>query len=168
MRYFIVSGAPSTGKTTTLNAICGWLLDRGYVGEDVGSDDKKYVPITSCLVQNVGDFSYMLHKGDLGILVHSATDDEENINILDTLIREYKPDIVITSCRDYLDSPRQYLCQTLGFTNDYVLDRKNEHVREFPLAKITRRRNWSEPYIWYFNTTTDIIKTMLMAAPYNL
>lgn len=168
MHYFILSGAPSTGKTSTLNAICGWLQTRGYSGRDVNPDGRVYIPVTTCPAPSMSDFSYMLHKGSLGVLVHSATDDRYNIDILADLIQNLKPDVVITSCRDYLDWPRQYLCQTLGLTDDYVLDRKNPQVREFPLAKITRRKNWNDSYIWYFNTTTNIIENMLMATPYNL
>lgn len=36
------------------------------------------------------------------ILLHSATDDAHNINLLAGFISEYNPDIVISSYRDYL------------------------------------------------------------------
>lgn len=49
------------------------------------------------------------------ILLHSATDDAHNINLLAGFISEYNPDIVISSYRDYLDWPRDYLCQKLNF-----------------------------------------------------
>ncbi|WP_302603927.1 hypothetical protein [uncultured Alistipes sp.] len=168
MQYFFISGAPSTGKTTTINAVCGWLQTRGYSGRDVDPYGRIYSPITTYLASGVQDFSYMLYKGEFGVLVHSATDDQPNIDILVGLIHNLTPDVVITSCRDYPDWPREYLCQTLGLTNDYELNLSNSNVREFPLAKITRRKNWNDPYIWYFRNTTNIIEDMLMAAPYNL
>lgn len=168
MQYFFISGAPSTGKTTTIHAICGWLLSNGYTGGDLRTDGKVYTPSTVFPVIGVDDFSYILQKNGIKVLVHSATDDLPNIAILVGLIHDLTPDVVITSCRDYPDLPREYLCQTLGLTNDYELNLSNPNVREFPLAKITRRKNWNDPYIWYFRNTTNIIENMLMAAPYNL
>lgn len=85
------------------------------------------------------------------ILLHSATDDAHNINLLAGFISEYNPDIVISSYRDYLDWPRDYLCQKLNLENGYELsDPKQQYVQEFPLGKITRRHGRREEiYPWY-------------------
>nr|WP_290016480.1 hypothetical protein [uncultured Alistipes sp.] len=170
MQYFFISGAPFTGKTTTINAVCGWLQNRGYSGQDVDPNGRVYAPITTCPASGVSDFSYMLHKSNLGVLVHSATDDQPNIDILVSLIHSLTPDVVITSCRDYSDPSRLYLCQKLNLVDGYTIGSQQSgvQVKEFPLAKITRRKNWNDPYIWYFVNTTNIIENMLMAAPYNL
>ncbi len=168
MQYFFISGAPSTGKTTTIHAICGWLLSSGYTGGDLRTDGKVYTPSTVFPVIRVDDFSYLLQKDSIKVLVHSATDDAYTIGILDDLIKSQKPNIVISSCRDYPDWPREYLCQTLGLINDYELNLKNSNVREFPLAKITRRANWPNAYDWYFRNTFEIIKEILKASPYRL
>lgn len=104
------------------------------------------------------------------ILLHSATDDAHNINLLAGFISEYNPDIVISSYRDYLDWPRDYLCQKLNLENGYELsDPKQQYVQEFPLGKITRRHGRREEiYPWYFNNTLKNIKKLLMSTPYNL
>lgn len=168
MQYFFISGAPSTGKTMTIHAVCGWLLSNGYVGSDLRTDGKVFTPSTIFPVLGVDDFSYSLQKNGVKVLVHSATDDKDNIDMLGDFIRNHKPDIVITSCRDYLDWPRGYLCQTLGLIDDYELYLKNPNVREFPLAKITRKTNWNHRHIWYFRNTFKIIKDILTAFPYRL
>ena len=168
MQYFFISGASSTGKTTTIHAICGWLLSKGYTGGDLRPDGKVYTPSTGFPVIGVDDFSYILQKNGTKVLVHSATDDTYNVEMLNDLMKNQKPNVVISSCRDFPDWPREYLCQTLGLTNDYVLDLRNPNVREFPLAKITRRTNWTDAYNWYFENTFKMIKEILIDPPYRL
>jgi hypothetical protein len=168
MQYFFLSGAPNTGKTMTIHAICGWLLSIGYIGNDLRQDGQVYIQSTTFPVLRVNDFSFLMQKGGVKVLVHSATDDVYNINMLADFISTYTPDVVISSCRDYLDWPRNYLCQKLGLTNDYELSTNNPSVQEFPMGKITRRNNWSDAHLWYFRNTLKCIKMLLTSTPYSL
>ena len=88
--------------------------------------------------------------------------------MLVSFINQHKPGIVISSCRDYTDKMRDYLCTRLNIQNGYVLASRHAYIQEFPLAKITRRTNRTDPYNWYFENTMLRIKAVLSSAPYGL
>lgn len=167
MEYLFISGAPSVGKTTTVHAVCHWLLSK-YPGTDLRTDgllfDRTAVP--PALATN--DFSFLFDTGDMKVLVHSATDDPYNADMLVSFISRHEPRIVISSCRDYPDKMRDYLCTRLNMQNGHVLASRHAYIQEFPLAKITRRTNWTDPYNWYFENTMLRIKAILSSAPYGL
>ena len=99
MNLFIVSGAPNTGKSTTVYHLCTYLLNLGYVKTDIPYNGKRYSTSTSFPPILANDFSCLLEKEGKKVLIHTATDDVFNIDALVNSINNHKPSIVITTCR---------------------------------------------------------------------
>ena len=122
MKVLFISGAPNTGKSTTIYHICTYLLGRGYTKIiDILYNKHVYLPPTSFPPTPIDDFACLLEKDRIKVLIHTATDDRCNIDWLVNNINKYTPDIVITSCRDYNDWVRDYLCTEMKLTNGYTL-----------------------------------------------
>ena len=170
MQFFFISGSPDSGKTTMVRAVCDWLCSaKGYSYECVNSDGQEYAPLSTFPeIGTVKDFSCILNKNQKTVLVHSATDNGYNIDLLDGYIKKYNPDVVISSCRDFCDWPRTNLCDVLGIVNDEDLCSRNKNVMEFPLAKVTRRTKIVERQRWYLTNIFRYIKEILAKSPYDL
>lgn len=155
MDMLIISGAPDTGKTITIREIYERLLVMGYTDTShENMPEKKDDDFTRTL----------LNLDNKAILIHSATDDEFNINILfDNINNNY--DLVITSCRD-LYHPREYFFRKQKEYQDH--HKISISIEEFPLAKITRRSHWKDAHNWYFNACINQLMNKLTSAPYNL
>ena len=70
MNLFIVSGAPNTGKSTTVYHLCTYLLNLGYVKTDIPYNGKRYSTSTSFPPILANDFSCLLEKEGKKVLIH--------------------------------------------------------------------------------------------------
>jgi len=157
MKFLVISGAPSTGKTTAINKIAEWLTS-GVITTDI---DGNSLPIF--LPNRNGkylDFSIVIILRGKKIIIHSATDDQFN---MDALIEKLKlhPDteIVITSCRD-IYWERDYFTSHIKPFSTFFL--------ESPLGKITRRNDFHIADTWYKNSLLTLHQHILKNNPYNL
>lgn len=157
MKFLVISGAPSTGKTTAINKIAEWLTS-GIITTDV---DSNLLP--SFLPDAKGkywDFSIVIILRGKKIIIHSATDDIPN---MDALINKLKlhPDteIVITSCRD-IYWERDYFTKNIRSFSTFFL--------ESPLGKITRKNDFNLADTWYKDSSLALHQHILKNNPYNL
>ncbi|HAT3998703.1 TPA: hypothetical protein JRX02_000148 [Elizabethkingia anophelis] len=158
MKFLVISGAPSTGKTTAINKIANWLTSTLKITLDINGN-----PLPTFLPDSTGkfwDFSVIIIVKGKKIIIHSATDDQYNLDALIEKINLH-PDveIVITSCRD------------LYWQRDYFIN----HIKPFstfflesPLGKITRRNDFHIVDIWYKNTLLTLHQHILENNPYYL
>lgn len=168
MDLLIISGAPNTGKSTTVYHLCSFLIGQGYVRIDIPYNGKTYSAPTSFPPVLADDFACLLQKGGKKILIHTATDDTYNIDALANSISSHNPEIVITTCRDFGDWPRDYFCSKLKLTNGFILTGVSPVcVEEFPLSRVTRRTaRFTTAYEWYFKNSTNQIEKLLLQPPY--
>ncbi|WP_422091037.1 hypothetical protein [Tenacibaculum ovolyticum] len=158
MNFLLIGGKPDTGKTETISRLFLLLRETYRDIENVHTIETNIPPPTNPLL----DFSVILKGTDtlgknIKILIHSATDDDFNINLLHNNIKKYSPDIVITSIRDIYDERRKVL--EIVNTNFSI---------EIPLAKITRRNHFDEALNWYQNSIDNLINRLISQNPYNL
>lgn len=157
MIFFVISGAPSTGKTTAINNIAEWLTS------GVITTDSNGLLLPSFLQDTYGnfyDFSIVIVIKGRKIIIHSASDDT---NKMDALIEKIKqnPDteIVITSCRD-IYGERDYFTANIRPYATFFL--------ESPLGKITRRNDFLLADNLYKDTLLQMHQHILSNSPYNL
>ncbi|MEZ7516092.1 hypothetical protein [Flavobacterium frigidarium] len=159
MKFFVISGAPNTGKTTAINNVAEWLTS-GVITTDIyGKLLPIFLPNTK---GKYSDFSIVIISHGKKIIIPSATDDRPWMNKLIEKIKQ-NPDaeIVITSCRD-IDLEREYFLTNLRPYASFLL--------ESPLGKITRKNK--ERLVaaqkWYKNTLILMHQHILSNNPYNL
>jgi uncharacterized protein YlzI (FlbEa/FlbD family) len=157
MKFFVISGAPSTGKTTVINNISQWLTSGIITTDSNGDLLPSFLPDA---YGNFYDFSIVIIIRGRKIIVHSASDDT---NKMDALIEKIKqnPDteIVITSCRD-IYWERDYFTENLKPYSTFFL--------ESPLGKITRRNDFDPADNLYKNILLEMHQHILPNNPYNL
>jgi len=157
MKFLIISGAPDTGKTTSINKIALWLTG-GVITSDInGNALPTFLPDAS---GKYWDFSIVIILKGKKIIIHSATDDKYNIDQLVEKIKD-NPDtnVVISSCRD------------LYWQRDYILDYIKSigaFLLESPLAKITRRNDAASADVWYKGCLLTLHQHLLLNIPFNL
>jgi len=157
MKFFVISGAPSTGKTTAINNIAQWLTSGVITTDNAGKLLPSFLPYTD---GNYYDFSIVVIIKGIKIIIHSASDDSAKMNALIEEIKQ-NPDteIVITSCRD-IYWERDYFTTNLKPYATFFL--------ESPLGKITRRNDFTLADDSYKNILLEIHKHILSNNPYNL
>lgn len=158
MKFLVISGAPSTGKTTAINKIAEWITIRGSVTNDsIGNPLPPFLPNSKGEYQ---DFSIVLFYKGRKIIIHSATDDKAWMDKLINLIN-LNPDteIVITSCRD-IYWERDYFTANIRPYATFFL--------ESPLGKITRRNDFTIADNLYKALLLDMHEHILSNNPYNL
>ncbi|PRD46083.1 hypothetical protein [Sphingobacterium haloxyli] len=156
MKFLVISGAPSTGKTTAINKIAEWLTS-GVIATDIDGN-----PLPSFLPAPTGkylDFSIVIILKGKKIIIHSPTDDQYR---MDELIEklELHPDteIVITSCRD-IYWERAYFTNNIRPLSTFFL--------ESPLGKITRRNDFNLADDWCKDSLLTLHQHILKSNPYN-
>lgn len=157
MNLFAISGAPSSGKTTSINNIAQWLTS-GVITTDIyGQPLPSFLPHTD---GNYYDFSIVIIIKGRKIIIHSASDDASK---MDTLIEKIKQnsdtEIVITSCRD-IYWERDYFTANIKPYATFFL--------ESPLGKITRRNDFPIADNLYKDTLLQMHQHILSNNPYNL
>lgn len=158
MKFLVVAGAPDTGKTTAINKIAEWITIRGSITTQTnGTSLPFFLPNSKGKYQ---DFSIVIIYRDVKIIIHSATDDLFNMNVLIEKIKQ-NPDteIVITSCRDIYWERDYFTANIKPFATFFL---------ESPLGKITRRNDFMLADNWYKDTLLDIHHLILSNNPYNL
>ena len=175
MRTIIFTGQPNSGKTRVLFEISHWLVrDKGYA-----IIDKQLFPDKYITEGNENDVRVLLGKEGRKVLVVSATDDENCIDILKNMIEKSdlrENDILLTSCRRYDDSGklRQKFSKKLGFNlkqvnNTYsgrevpggnISDTNGSTILEIPLVKL-RYENSDEVIEWYNMKIVELSKWIL-------
>ncbi|WP_419212589.1 hypothetical protein ACNR9Q_00325 [Maribacter sp. X9] len=164
MIFLLIGGQQNTGKSETMARLFIVLSSRYSSVINVH-------PFTSPPPTNpFEDFSAILQGVDVNgkqvnILIHSPTDDMDNINLLRTNIAANKPDVVICSIRD------------INWQRQSVLEIIDKHFHlEIPLARITRRgansgnpnSNFQQALNWYQNTIDRLINRTLSQNPFDL
>lgn len=169
MKFLVISGAPSTGKTTAINKIAEWVtstnqlgLVLNYVNNQVVNSLPNFQPyqLPHQNKPTYNDFSLVITINNRKILIHSATDDRFNLDNLIDRINQY-PDIeiVITSCRD-IYWERDYFTKNIRPFFTFFL--------ESPLGKITRRNDFNLADTWYKDNLLALHQHILKNNPYNL
>lgn len=156
MIFFVISGAPSTGKTTSINKIAKWITlgIKTDINGDILPSFLRYKD------GNYYDFSTVIIIKGRKIIIHSASDDTNKMNALIEKIKD-NPDteIVITSCRD-IYWERDYFTANLKPYATFFL--------ESPLGKITRRNDFAHADDMYKNILLEMHQHILSNNPYNL
>lgn len=157
MKFLVISGAPETGKTTAINKIAEWLTF-GAITTDINGDP---LPIfLPNLIGEYSDFSVVIILKGKKIIIHSATDDKYNMDVLIDKLKLY-PDtyIVITSCRDIYWERDYFKIHIKPFSTFFL---------ESPLGKITRRNDFHLADLWYKENLLILHQHTLKNNPYNL
>lgn len=157
MKFLVISGAPSTGKTTVINNIALWLTS-GIITTDVdGTILPTFLPNSK---GTYDDISIVVILKGKKIIIHSATDDQ---NCMDRLIEKINLNsdvgVVITTCRDVYWE-RDYFVKNIKPFATFFL--------ESPLGKITRRNDFTLADTWYKDNLLNLHQHILGNNPYNL
>ena len=128
----IISGRPTSGKTTLIKLICERL------------QEKRGFKITQKYPANGNDISYCLtnHSGKT-VLIHSAMDDEVRIGELILALEDCRKnnidiDLLITACRNPQDPMRISALSALDDYSSIDPERMHSHkpgILEVPLTK---------------------------------
>lgn len=174
MDIFIISGAPNTGKTHYIAAICEFLLAK-YTPAKTDLPHwghfKKWQS-TIDITQPFADFSCVLDINGRIVLIQSASDDINCITHLQNDISQYSPDIVFCTSHDYNSGNRAALCQRIGLVDGNIISATGSiNVEEYSLGKIynnSSRRNITHALESYFENTKNMILKNIANSPYNL
>lgn len=157
MKFLVISGAPDTGKTTAINNIALWLT-RGVIITDIDGN-----PLPTFLPDPNGeywDFSIVIILNGRKLIIHSATDDLNNMDaLIEKIILHPDTEIVITSCRDIYWERNYFIHNIRPFSTFFL---------ESPLGKITRRNDFQLADSWYKSSLLDLHQHILINNPYNL
>lgn len=157
MNFLVVSGAPNTGKTTAVNFISEWICNRHNITSDINGNP---LPAFHSIVNGrVIDISFVINIHGRIVIIHSATDDRNLMDVLTNLIKSYpNADTVITTCRD-INWERIYFTNNIRpFATNYI---------ESPLAKVTRRINSISATNWYQSTLLNLHQHILINNPFS-
>lgn len=160
MKFFVISGAPDTGKTTAINLVSEWLCSKYSITTDFyGNPLPPFLPNPT--TGKYDDISLVLNLNGLKVIIHSATDDKNCMDILiEKINQNTDSEIVITTCRD-LYWPKDYFNLNIGsFASSFLL--------ESPLGKITRRNDFTLANTWYKDSLLQMHQHILSNIPYNL
>ncbi|WP_312364261.1 hypothetical protein [Sphingobacterium sp.] len=173
MNFFIISGAPNTGKTSVLNVLANEFLNHVYVGrlQNILNYDILNTPtntLPTFAINNHGkydDISVIAEFGNKKVLFHSATDDFACIDKLRQIILLHSDiDIIITSCRDidYPGNERTLLQKLINPTKDFVI--------EVPRGRISRTKNTNKTLanVWLLNSSMNLYLYLLGQSPFSL
>lgn len=151
-KFIFISGAPNTGKSTTLKELYKFL-----------KNTKKFKETKSKIIAN-DEGMFILegynNKGkSIKILINYPSD---TVSIIDSVFEFYeknKPfDIVITSIRD-MYCERDCLLETFKINEDFI---------ELPLAKVTRKNDKEIACKKYYERVFTLAKSILALPPFNL
>ncbi len=161
MNYLIVTGAPQTGKSETIFGI-GKLLLSEYGFKDISHAFE--IPIAKQLRNCLCILEGKNRKGvTKRILINTPAHDLYHINQLHEFYMKNKDiDIIFTSTRDGADKIYHTFFEIMN------IDKKNDHVYEVPLGKITRRNNSDEALIWYKDACRNLIIELLKKSDFEL
>lgn len=164
MKSVIFSGPPDSGKTGLLEHLRIYLTTRSV-------DPYQVIDYVS---PSFYDFSCLLEGRGGRVIIHSATDDWECINnLMDYMARFPNADMLITTCRSYPDSAREWLCNRMGWYSGWLITDQNGNViEEIPLGKIRSSKDnvllkWSR-LMWYQGQMNRLAVKTVTGAPYYL
>ncbi|BFM43860.1 hypothetical protein CFS9_25010 [Flavobacterium sp. CFS9] len=142
MNFLLFSGPSGSGKTPSITRYKDYLISTGY-------------KISNFTKIDPTDFSCILIKNDRKIIFWSATDTRNLIDELVTFISVH-PDAeaVVTSCKSYNVSTRQYQFQQLQL-NDPL-----NTFMEIPLGRQVTGNNRRKSLGWYL---ASILKIAIIA-----
>lgn len=175
MKAIIFTGQPNSGKTRVLFELSHWLVrDKGYTIIDEQLFPDEYI---SNGTEN--DVRVLLNKEGRKVLVVSATDNENCIDILKSMIEKSdlrEDDVLLTSCRRYDDrgNLRQKLSVKLGFDirkewnkhsgseipGGKITDTNGNVIMEIPLVKLKHEQS-DELIEWYNMRVVELSKWVL-------
>ena len=151
-KFIFISGAPNTGKSTTLKELYKFL-----------KKTKKFKETKSKIIAN-DEGMFILEGYDnkgksIKILINYPSDTEAIIDYVYEFYNENKPfDIVITSIRD-MYSERYCLLEKFNVGEDYI---------ELPLAKVTRKYDKEIALNNYYERILNLLKNILSLPLFNL
>lgn len=160
MKFFVISGAPDTGKTTAINLVAEWLCNKYSITTDFyGNPLPSFLPSPSN--GKYVDISIVISLSSRKVIIHSATDDQNCMNqLINTIKNNNDAEIVITTCRDFYTE------------RDYFMKNVNNLFAKFflesPLGKITRINHKDLIKNWYKDTLFKLHQHILSNDPYNL
>jgi hypothetical protein len=158
MKYLLLGGTTSTGKSTAI-----WNLAQNFVARGFNSIGRP-LPIT--FVDFTAIFETTDRNGNtVRILLNSPTDDptviirlKEYIDSLDFAI-----DIFISSVRDPDWWPRRF------FFNTFSIDPVNDFLLEIPLGRIHRiRGDYQMALDWYRQSVDNLMLHTLANPPFDI
>jgi hypothetical protein len=158
MKYLLLGGAPSVGKTSAIYRLAQFLLTKGYV------------IIEGNIPTKTADFKIVLEGLDnignlIRIIINSATDDKNKIEELKKLNDKLSGSIqiIISSIRDGAIWPREL------FFDIMKIDNNKDVILEIPLGKVNRRgNNFPVQRTWYENTIDNLLNHTLSNSPFNV
>jgi hypothetical protein len=149
MKYILIGGAQSVGKTGTIYRLAKYFLNC-----------KGFIDVLPSVPKTQRDFTAILDGKDkngekIRIAVNSATDTPDIIQSFKELLDRNKDiSMVISSIRDDNFYPRKEFFHIIGITEDDI-------DFELPLAKITRKgKNRNMALKWYKKTIDIFLKKL--------
>jgi len=157
MKYLLIGGAESVGKTEAIVRLTDLLISKGF---SVISGKHPSVNGEVRIVIEGKDAKGNLIK----ILINSATDTPKIIKGLKVFMDINKGfDILISSVRDKGSWPRKEFFSITG------INESSEQIIEVPLAKITRRKKkFPIALKWYITRMDKLIVMVATSTPFNL
>lgn len=158
MKYLLIGGAKSVGKTTALWDVYDYLRSIHFIH----IDPNFVMPSTPV------DFKVVLEGKDkfgktIYILLNTPTDENIFIDYLDTFrkAQKVKIDIIISSVRD-VDPERAY------FFSKMAINPTVDIVVEVPLAKVTNINTRGASMRWFQTSINNLIKHTLSNQPFDI
>ncbi|MBO9584976.1 MAG: hypothetical protein J7574_12520 [Flavobacterium sp.] len=156
MKFLVISGAPQTGKTTSINKIAEWLTI-GITTDIYGEALPSFLP---GIKGKYEDFSIVINRHGKKIIIHSATDNKPWMDKLTNKLKENPDtDVVVTSCRDIYWERNYFSDNVKPFASFFL---------ESPLGKITRQKDFALANKLYKANLFLMHKHILINSPYNL
>lgn len=153
MNILLFSGAPNSGKTTTIRQLTEHLINaRNYTLQ--GGD----------LPSEMIDFQCLLTKEDRNIIIQSYADIPRSVEELAAFIaKSPAADTLITTCRDKGDFMHDQMKNELNvlFPNSAFI--------EIPLGKVTRQGNRKIIALeWYESSVKNLAVHIISNPPFSL
>ena len=167
MKTIVLSGQWNTGKSFAIFHAVKWLCEKytGFEYQDVPFDKALYAGRKYCSEES--DLRTLLNVNGKKILFCSATDDEECIMILKDILNQLAvnqlyPDILVTSCRRYDDTPYPIMIREMGWREDgkMLFDKDGHEIIQIPLLR-AKYEHGLEVIDWYNELTARQLQIIL-------
>lgn len=172
MEILLVTGAPDSGKTSTIYDVIDWLRSRGWHIVRAFHNQPFFSPkrlgMQDCEV-------LLCDARGRKVLIHTATDDGDCVNALKANIDDVGSaniDVLITSCRRFDDWMRGNMCTILGWSKssngNSIFDSAGRPILEIPLLRVKYESNQTAVVDWYQEHINNTVWHILHRTPYNL
>ncbi|MDR1124309.1 MAG: hypothetical protein LBL61_07020 [Elusimicrobiota bacterium] len=150
MKYVLISGAQSVGKSETVFRLANHLVK-----------NKGYIDINNAIPQQQEDFFAILEKNGMFIAIKSGAD-YSAIHFKQFCNKSNKPiNLIISAIRDEIDPLYKDFYDCFNISN-------NDYVLEIPLGKVRRGVQRKPALDWYRKTIDNLLQMSIEKTPFSI